>query len=241
MLNLTQTTKILLAFPTSNKKDYCLDAFVKQLQDITYPCDILCIDNSPDPKHAEKLKDKFTGITKHYEIIHYYDKSLKISELIRDCHNIIREKVINDNYGYWFSLESDIFVKPNVIELLLEHKKKVIGIAYFLGEHYKSKFIHFKQGDLGRMRLTTPMDSNEGFEFVNGQAKYFYQLGLGCLLVHNIVLRAIKFRVSVEDEKHKRFDDTDFHDDLKSLGISVYADTLYMATHINKNWNKITW
>ena len=39
--------KVLVSFPTSDKKDYCVDDFIKQIKNFTYPLyDIFVVDNS---------------------------------------------------------------------------------------------------------------------------------------------------------------------------------------------------
>ena len=48
--------RVLVAMPTADKKDYCVDEFIEQIKTFTYPLyDIFVLDNSKDPKHVQKF------------------------------------------------------------------------------------------------------------------------------------------------------------------------------------------
>ena len=55
------TPKILLAAPTFEGKEYCLDFFVKRIREIQKitPCDVLFIDNSKTSRYADLVEKKY--------------------------------------------------------------------------------------------------------------------------------------------------------------------------------------
>jgi hypothetical protein len=231
--------KVLLAFPTSNKKNYCINEFIKQLINITYPVDILVIDNSRKLNDESAKFIPLRGIIKgsYFDAIRYV-KEDRIENIIRDCHNQIRDKVLKHNYDFLFSLESDIFTAPNIVEHLLSFKKHVVGLGYFIGQQLNSYHICHETESLGHYNIHSPMTPGQSFVFSDGKLKKCNQLGLGCLLVHRSVLEKIEFRIDEKDGNLK-FDDQYFHEDCQKLGIPVYVDTMNMAYHWNQNWKKI--
>lgn len=229
--------KVLLAYPTSSAKDYCVKEFVKQLDSITYPVDILVIDNSKEPKHALELDVLMSSsINKRVSVIHYY-QDIPIRELICKCHNIIREFFLDSDYDYLFSLESDVFCSKNTIEHLMSFNKLVIGLPYFIKQSYYSEYIGSVKETFGYIQYELNRTADEGFLFTTGTIKQVNQSGIGCHLIHRSVLEQVRFRVGSGNIDN--FDDQYFHEDLKSLNIPVYSDTANMAFHWNGNWNKI--
>jgi hypothetical protein len=56
------TPRILVAFPTSDKKDYCVEDFIDQIKSFTYPnYDIFVVDNSKDESHVEMFWNRCFG------------------------------------------------------------------------------------------------------------------------------------------------------------------------------------
>lgn len=229
--------KVLIAFPTSEAKDYCLKEFAEQLRNITYAADILIIDNSKNEHYLNKIKNTIEPINKSIKYIRHY-RDIKLNRLIAECHNIIIDNILEGKYDYWFSLESDIFIPCSILEHLLFLRKIIVGVPYFLGQHFLSRYICHSVEDFGQIVKEMPMSSNEGFVFTDGTIKDCNQLGLGCLLVHCSVLKQIRFRIP-ENAIKSQFDDTFFHKDVQKLGIPVYCDTNIIAYHQNKNWNKL--
>ena len=217
--------KILLGTLTSHHKDYCLDQWAKYVKSLTYPVDVLVLDNSEDEAHVKKITD--LGLN----AIHYRTERDTIQEIMCDCNNYIRDKVLKENYDFLFSLETDVFSAPNIIENLLLHRKPVVGVPYFIHKHYDSKLITFDVEEFGDFRLSGSMKPKQAFKYVDGTVKRAHQLGLGCILIHRSVLEMIEFRI--EDDQTGSHPDSFFHQDCLAKGIPVYADTMEIATHIN--------
>ncbi len=240
---MTNIPNILLAFPTSDKKDYCLNYFLKQLSEFTYPnLDIIMIDNSINERKEWLFKqfEKY-GLQKRIKYYYYNPKNLTFREMIRDCHNLIREQVLQNGYDFLYSLESDHFTAPNIIEHLLAFKKLVVGLPYFIGTGFASMYICSKTEMCGNIALEIALTSDLGFLYTDGFLKRTYQIGLGNTLIHRSVLEKIEFRIETEGKYNLEtyFDDQFFYRDCKKLGIPVYVDTSNMSYHWNVHWDKI--
>jgi hypothetical protein len=232
---MSNSPKILIATPTADIKDYCFDAWSDYLHSITYENkEILIVDNSKNPDYYKKI------INKGFNCIHYEPKKNEnIREIMCTCNNIIRDYFLSGSHDFLFSIESDIFTAPNILEHLLWFKKKVIGLTYFIYHSYLSQIINFEGEDFGvNPRKYIPHLYKNGFLFIDGQLKIVRHVGMGCLLIKREILEKIKFRVDNEDWR-KGHADTYFHEDLAELGIPVYCDTANMAHHFNGNWRKI--
>ena len=107
--------KILIGFPTSSVKDYCLDDFVKQITNFTYPLyDIFVVDNSKDKSHVKEF---------HKRGIKAISKPLDgdLREELAKHQNIIREYFLNGDYDYLMMIESDVFVGECMLENLISY------------------------------------------------------------------------------------------------------------------------
>jgi hypothetical protein len=225
--------KILVAAPTSEHKNYCFKPWIKNVKSFTYPnYDILLVDNSQDESNYKKLLNYCDCV---------YEKPIhgeSIQKTMCRCNNLIRFLVLKGNYDYFFSLETDIFPPVNVLEYLLMFRKKVIGMPYFIYAGFMSKVLVFDIEDTGTHRKAQPMSLGKAFTQFDGQCKPFYQIGMGCLLIHRSILKKLKFRV-VDDGTNSHCD-TFFHNDLREMGIKTYLTTMYFADHQNRGWmNKL--
>jgi hypothetical protein len=122
------TMKILIGAPIHESKDYCLRDWIMRLR--PFDADLFLVDNSPDPRHCEKVIGYIheAGITRAsmnwLDIRHdpSADEKRKRAEgtyRISLAREEIRKKILEGGYDAWFSLESDVFVPSNAIKELL--------------------------------------------------------------------------------------------------------------------------
>jgi hypothetical protein len=221
--------KILLATPTSEFKDYCIIPWINYIKSLTFPLDILIVDNSRDPEYHKKF------IQHGLKTLYVKPRANEdIKGLIARSQEVIRNYCLLGGYDYLFSLESDIFSAPNIIEHLLGFRKSVVGLSYFIGQACESNLIIFELETFGYSSLSRTAEPDKAFHLFDGTCKPHYQIGLGCILISRNVLELVKFR---SDEVY--FSDVNFHTDLKKLGISSYLDTSNIAFHFNGNWDKV--
>ena len=217
--------KILVGCPTSNYHEYALKEYAEAVKSFTYPdYDILLVDNSKEDSYFKKLKSLNLPTVKgpwHEEA----------RERIIPSRNILRQKVIEGNYDYFLSLEQDVIPPKDIIERLLQYKKRVITGIYF-------NYINTKNGvELAPVAWSKINMEREERYFIkpsnlNKGLMKIAMSGVGCILIHKSVLEKIKFRY---EKKYPSFDDIFFGLDCRKNNISIYADTNLICKHLIKN------
>ena len=227
--------KILVGCPTSFHKEYALQQYAESVKSLTYKNhDVLLVDNSPNDDYLKKIKSLGLPAIKGP----YYEGA---RDRIITSRNILRKKVIDDNYDYLFSLEQDILPPPDILEKLTAHNKKVITAVYFannmIPEETLSRLIPLVYVLEDEKTLSMrPLNDDELWK-KQGLMKVV-SAGLGCVLIHRDTLKDVKFRYDLNT-----FDDRWFFMDLHHKKIPVYADTSIKCKHLIFNrpypWHKI--
>lgn len=154
--------KILISCPVSNR-DWILPYYLNHIYDIEYDksmIDIYWIVNNCSKKDKtldmlrdfkKKHKNKYNSITiEIYNSKIIFDKNFQDSRVkhIRDektykwlakLRNKILKKAISLNCDYLLSVDSDILVKPDILNRLLEHDKDIVSSLIYNGYLYKPK------------------------------------------------------------------------------------------------------
>lgn len=232
--------KILIATPTANYKDYCLEKWAAHIKDIDFPeYDILIVDNSRDEKHPEKIQKAFEGFKKGKSwVVHSPPKKGQgIRSFMCDCNNIIREFVLDENYDFLYSVESDIFPPKDFIWTLLFDQQRVVGMPYFtLNGKNTRMLIQDVDEYSGAYSQSKYKTLEESFHFFDGKTKEAYQFGIGCMKIHRSILQQFKFRIEPGTDLHA---DSYFHEDLRKAEVKVFLNTSAICRHENSDWNKI--
>lgn len=218
--------RILAGCPVSDYHEYCTDEFIESLKTLSYTnYDILLVDNSKDDRFYNSIKNRVHVLKADYHPSVY--------ERVIRSRNILRQKVLDGNYDYFFSLEQDVIPPRNVIERLLKYDKKIISGVYFLPE--------MKSGKAKLMPLIWaehPDDPKKKTDIRDDiiAGKYLIKIhacGLGCLMIHRSVLEKIKFRYDLS--QGDGIDDSFFSLDSMTEGFEMYADTAVKCKHIIKD------
>lgn len=219
--------KILVGCPTSDYHDYCLKEYVENVKGLSYKgFDILLVDNSKDDVYFEKIKKAGLPVVKGP----WFEGAM---DRIISSRNILRQKVLDSGYDYFFSLEQDVMPPKDVIQRLLKHDKKIITGVYFSPK--------FRQGKLKLTPLIWGGYNKEkklmhylNTKFIlgfNGLLKVC-ACGLGCVLIHKSVLEQVSFRyVKGEDG----FDDVYFCIDARNKGFDIFTDASIKCQHLLKD------
>ena len=226
--------KILVGCPASFHKEYALKEYADAVKSLTYKnFDMLLVDNSKDNVYFEKIKEFNLPVIKGP----YFPSA---RDRIITSRNLLREKALNENYDYFFSLEQDVLPPKDILQNLLKHNKKLITAVYFahnILEDNARELIPLVY------KLTNPetlsmRPLNETELWQNHGLHEVISAGLGCLLVHRDILKEIKFRY----EKNT-FDDRWFFIDCYNKKIKAFADTSVKCKHLINNrpipWSKI--
>ena len=227
--------KIMVGCPTSFHKEYALQQYAESLKKITYKNhDILLVDNSPNDTYLDKIKETGLSVIKGPRFESARDRIIA-------SRNILRQKVIDGNYDYFFSLEQDVIPPRDILERLISHNKKVITAVYFANNMIPgetlSKLIPLVY-ILEDEKTLSMRPLNEDELWKDQGLKQVVSAGLGCVLIHRNVLKEVKFRYDLNS-----FDDRWFFLDLYDKKIPVYADTSIKCKHLIYNrpypWSKI--
>lgn len=218
--------KVLVGCPTSEHKGYALERYAKGIKSLNYDkFDILLVDNSKDNDYLKKVEILGLPVIKGP-----YSESAR--QRIIDSRNILRQKVLDGCYDYFFSLEQDVIPPPDVIQRLLKHKKKIVTGVYFsyqtnnditllvplLWKRIKGKEVRY----MLEREVLEPRLIEVG------------ACGVGCILIHREVLEKIRFRY---DKNDRGFDDMWFCHDAFNAGFKIFADISVKCKHLIKGWS----
>jgi hypothetical protein len=229
-----KTSNVLLACPVSDYKDYIFWDWLEYIKKLSYPVDILFVDNSKNETFCNKIKA--AGFKCIYLLPGFDDNSKRYS--IAAGMEFIRSFATVQKYKYLFSLECDVFPPLDIIERLIEIDNPVTGALYFTNYGAKSQLMvmRLEKPEFGPTTLSRILTTDESFLFCNGTIKIVYGCGLGCVLIKNEVLQKVKFRVIPDQFTHH---DVIFANDLYKLKIPVKVDTSIICKHINNDWTNI--
>ena len=241
--------RILIACPTAAAKNYCFNEWLDNVMNFTYPCyDIKMYDNTPDrgknavllnnkyrEKYGETTRNSFRAINSLHMHRDKVKPTVGIIERMALSHNDCREATLSAEYDYLLHLESDVFPPSDVIERLLWNNKKMVSALYYVDEGvHRSPMIQLPievSENYGTCQLIKG-GVNE-CAYLNGEVLKVSSAGLGCMLIHNSVLKKISFRWEKAVNKHP---DTFFSEDCLRNKISVFCDTSIICEHRNKVW-----
>lgn len=227
--------RVLVATPTYEGKNYCLEQFIANVNCFTYPrskMDFVIFDNSSTNKNAKYINSHF-GV----KVVWKDYSEMGILEKLALTHESIRVYAINNRYDYILHLESDVFPQEDVIEQLLWTKKNIVGVPYQLFSGGQRRVVTQGWSDLEMKNDVFIGSLNISFVhhwYFDGTVKRCTTNGLGCTLIKTRTIENIPFRYV---EGNDAAPDTWFTRDLLALNIPYYVHTGMLAFH----WNKDDW
>lgn len=221
-----QIPKVLIACPISERKSYCIDAFLEHITNFTYPRKTFYFsDNSQNPNWAARKIVYENGIDCDW----ISPEGKKSNQYIAESQQQIREHFLNSDADYLFSLECDIFPDRDVIETLLAENEGVCAMKYFIGEGAQSHILAQETDDSWSENTNRNQQPLETF-IEHGRKNTATNYGLGCVLLSRKVVEEINFRVDERSEIHS---DNYFSVDLRDSGYKIKVlDKI--VTHHNK-------
>jgi hypothetical protein len=221
--------KVLVAAPTSNKKEYCFNKWLENTKALTYPnLDLLLVDNSETDCYSKLLSKRV--IRNHH--IKFKDKPLL--QRIEESMNYIREYALHYNYDYIFIKETDNLSPPNIIERLLTHNKAVTSGMYDIG-HGKDRELCILLMDDSEHHKVPYKIGKDNYSFADGSLKKCFNAGLGTTLIHKNVLQKFPFRWV---KGTNAYIDLTFAEDCMKWNYDFFVDTSIMSEHLNIDWKK---
>jgi len=232
--------KVLAFTVTYSGKDYCLDEFIDNIQKFTYTnYEHIVIDNTNDNgEYTQRLKDKFEplGIK-----VYHVKRGESSREALAKSQNFARKLFLDGDYDYFFSLESDIFPKPNILDVLVSHGLDIVGGLYMLGfvedgtrtpcitlDWYNEKTRTYGT------RLITP---DKFMDYLNKGVKEVAAGGMGATLMYRDVVEKVPFTYIPGLGGHS---DVYWCNDARKKGYIITVDTSVLCEHKNSDWGKVS-
>ena len=132
--------KVLIGGPVSKNHEYATDDFIKSLKELNYPnFDILLIDNSDSDDFYNNFKDKVSMIRDGSQFS-------SIKKRMVYCRNLMRKKVLDENYDYFFDVDQDVLLPEDALKKLVSNNKEVVtGVyySYFMHNGIEKNFLLF--------------------------------------------------------------------------------------------------
>lgn len=218
--------KILVGCPTHERYAYCFDKYLDAVRKIDYSnFDVFLVDNSKGDKFFNRIKNENVSVVK----TEYFDDP---KERIVSSRNVIRQKVLDEGYDYFFSLEQDVISPSDIIKKLLSHDKKIVSGVYFMifAKNNKTRTLPLLWKRVDKSSNIRPLSEKELWR--NDLLEVDF-CGLGCVLIHRDVLEKVKFRFL----KHNKdvFDDIYFCNDAANHSFKIFADTSIKCRHLFLN------
>ncbi len=231
--------RILISFPTSDKKDYCVDEFIQQIKSFTYPLyDIFVVDNSKDSKHVRKFWKE--GIKAVHEPLNGDFRE----ELARH-QNIIKDYFLAGDYDYLMMIESDVFTGECILEKLVSYAEVynagVVTATYEI-DRGEPTLCLTSTVDSRLVRSEKLLERSIGYEIMGQGVIPLRKLlsdpdakltatGIGCTLFSRFALQDVNFRVDLSLNK-RAFSDTFIFTDIASKGYEILIDSNIICKHV---------
>src|SRR3989338_4339015 len=112
--------RVLVGCPTYEGKSYCLDVYSRAVRSLKYArFDILLVDNSKTDDYTHAIVSAGLPVTK----VPWHEDP---RERVVSARNVMRDKVLEEGYDFFFSLEQDVVPEPDALARLLSHDKKIV-------------------------------------------------------------------------------------------------------------------
>jgi len=216
--------RILIGVPINDIKLYCWEEFSEHTKKLGYP--VLIVDTSKNNEMKPYIKrEKF---------MYAYYWAEKAMDRVVGARNMIAEYAIENDYDYVMWVDSDVMVKPGIIEKLLSHDKELVSAVYnTIGKNEFPRIVH----NIETEKSYEPMP----VDYIDTGLRQASQIGFGCVLTKIDVLEKVKFRCErYQDTGYIRYgEDYCFSNDIwLKHDIPIWVDTDIQVPHkVNEPWD----
>jgi len=226
--------KILIAIPTYEGKNYCLDEFLENIKKFDYPknrIEIFIADNSKTNANAKYINKKYKikVFWKDYD-------GYSVFEKLADTHNQLRRHFLESDCDYMFHLESDIFPPKNILwELLWANKPIVNGLYQIFDGAWRTPCIALfddKHESSNDCVFYYTIDTFSHW-FIEGKVQQTFIAGIGCCLMTRKIMEKFNFKSGIDNKPP----DSYFAEDLRVGKQKNWVHTGILSYH----WNLEDW
>ena len=239
---MTSKPSVCVATCTYSGKHYAFKEWWKAITELTYSNikEILIVDNTADNgNYARKLRRLTNGKAKVLRA----PRLSNSRDTLSASQNMIREYLIERDYDYWMSIESDVIVPKNAIEKLMRWYKPVVGGLYEIGHVNKTGrrycvfMTHPKPGNLNGTRVISAQE-HEQLKSLNEGLFKVHGCGIGCTLIRRDIFK--KYVMWTDERFTNKHSDVYFYMDLWNNKVPVYIDVSVKCEHDNSDWSMIS-
>jgi hypothetical protein len=240
---MSEFPRVLVSAPQAVAKKYCFERFIDNVMQFTYPnFDVKLFDNTDDngmfTSYMNNYVEKNHGKNARFEalntVLMHKLKTDSVIERMARSHNDCRDFTLRLKYDYLLHLETDLFPPKDIIELLITQTKPIISALYYVDNGIYRKPMIQRSIKLAPNFLSSKnFLANEDLCFCDGTVKKVAHAGLGCILIHKLVLEKVKFRHINGLNNHP---DTYFAEDCAKERIPIMLDTSIVIEHENSPW-----
>ena len=256
--------KVIIGCPTSERHAHLLDRWIKHLDSLTYPVEVILVDTSIGNEYFKRLnKLKVQGKKINVVRFKWNPEKRHILQHLADAREVIRKYALDNNFDFLFSLDDDIFVPKNAVQKLISRNKQLVGFYVHIYNPSARVPCVLKEGGFEMNKGCSWFNFSEINEYKKFVYKYtknkltlsekhlvpflikdkfrpdivpVWAVGIGCLMIRRDVLEAIPFRT------HDTFiwgEDNWFFQACEDKKFQFWLDTSCRPKHLNTNWNMI--
>lgn len=231
--------KVLVFTPIYEGKEYCLDYFLDNAKKINYPnYEHIFVDNSKNKQFFRELKKRVGK--KLRDNVYYVGRGNNSREALSRAQEFARRYMLENDFKFMLSLESDLFPPADVIQRLMLHNRLVVGALYHIGDKDQGVRVPcisvLKPSDTPGLMGTRLLDPEEFTQYYHKGLQQVHHCGLGCTLIHRKILEQVSF---FYDHRYRGHSDIWFANDLHGLKLPVFVDTDLIVAHDNRNWDLV--
>jgi len=238
--------KILVATPTCDIMEYCMDDFLKRMKEIEYDnYNILVMDNSRNNDFFEKLK-KEQGIILIKDNVDEEKNKLRLIS----SRNKILEYALENNYDYILMMDCDVIPPKNIIQELLSDEKDIVSGIYYnyfkINGQQKSRPVAWshispeqfeeikKQINLPPM-IKSHEDLRRHLTQKEVESEKLIKVKIpsaGCMLIKRKVFEKVRYGLLDVPSNLSTGDDIYFCKKAEENGFEIYCDTKIKCEHL---------
>ena len=253
--------KVLVGAPVFDGSAYATKSYIAGIKALTYKnAEYLLVDNSKTDSFYNHLNKQKVNIIRKF-----HDLKTPRERLVAGRNLLAKKVIEEGYDYFLSLEQDVIPPKDIIEKLMLHKKEIVSGVYYNYfkdsrGEKILQPILYRRPAEDEKQSI---LKNKKHFKKVNPQAYKFLEennfnfdklqkqlsqkevlnkglievsaCGLGCVLIHRVILEKVKFRVNKDSVS---FDDVLFCDDVGKLNIKIYADTSVICRHLlrNKPW-----